>query len=395
MKRLDSKASELLMRSIDRIAYLDNKTKQLVYDELGYALGRQGGSAIQYWVYHGKSPSRLEDVENLARVITQRGGWENELELRAYLEAAGHHAPEQFSRQLMRNSIEYEANPMDGDLVPRPAFVVGPPILHPHLFFGRDRELKRIFTLINGQAMQNIIITGLERSGKTSLLHYLRKITRTPSSALRPDQFHEWLPQPEQFNWSYIDFQDPRVYTPEGLMTYILRSLNFPVPKPCSLNQFVDVISSYLTKPTVLLMDEFQVALANPEFTPRVWQSLRSLISNLTEGRLAIVATTSGSLTKLAKDHERAVLLLNIFGYTIDLGPLTEDEALQLIRSSPTPFATEDTDWIMVNSGRWPALVQLLCSTRLENIMDGDRSDGWKVEGLSRIQPYQHLLNQV
>lgn len=391
MNRADSKAADLLFRAINRIAYMENKTKQIVYDELGYALGRQGGSAIQYWVYHHRTPSRLEDVENLARIIKRRNGWESDADLQAYLEYAGHPTPDYLSRQIMGAS-ELESNNSEEEFHPKPAFIVGPPILHPHLFFGRTRELKYIFTALNGQVMQNIALIGEQRTGKTSLLHYLRKITGTPAASLRPNQIIDWLPQPNRFRWLYIDFQDPRVCTREGLMMYILRSLNFPVPTPCDLSQFVDVASRYLTHPTVILLDEVQIALTNPEFTQQFWWSIRSLVSNLTEGRLALILAAQRNPALLAIDHGRPSPFLNIFGHTLNLGPLTEEEALDLIGSSPQPFPIEDVEWILQTSGRWPALLQILCSTRLVAMDEGNPTEDWKTEGLSNIAPYTHLL---
>ncbi len=391
MKRTDSKATELLVRAIDRIAYLDNKTKQIVYDELGYALGRQGGSAIQYWVYHRRAPSRLEDVENLARVIARRGGWESEVDLQAYLEYSGHPAPDNLTRQLL--GTDHEASLVESDVRPQPTFVVGPPILQPHLFYGRTRELRYLFNALNGQVMQNVAIIGGQRSGKTSLLHYVRKITHSPAATLRPNQKTDWLSQPSQFRWLYIDFQDPRVCTRDGFMSFVLRALNFPVPSPCDLVQFVDIFTRYLSQQTVILLDEVQIALSNPEFTQQFWWSLRSLVSNLTEGRLALVLAAQRNLASLAMDHGRPSPFLNIFGHNLSLGPLTTEEALELISSSPRPFPPADVDWILQTSGCWPALLQILCSTRLVALEESTSDSEWKDYARANILPYRHLLD--
>ncbi len=392
MKRTDSRASDLLLRAIDRIAYLENKTKQVVYDELGYALGRQGGSAIQYWIYHRRAPSKLEDVENLARIIARRNGWENEVDLHAYLEYAGHPSADQLSRQLMGNNDSNHES-LESEVKPLSTFIIGPPILQPHLFFGRTRELRYIFNALNGQALQNVAIIGAQRSGKTSLLHYLRKITRTTPASLRPNQHTNWLAQPGQYHWLYIDFQDPRVCTREGFMTFVLRTLGYPVPAMCDLVQFVDIFTRYLTQPTVILLDEVQIALTNPEFTQQFWWSLRSLVSNLTEGRLALILAAQRNPAMLAIDHGRPSPFLNIFGHNLTLGPLTTEEALELIRSSPKPFPAADIDWILQTSGCWPALLQILCSTRLVALEEETMIDSWKEEALANIMPYRHLFD--
>ncbi|MCX7976029.1 MAG: ATP-binding protein [Bellilinea sp.] len=379
--------SELLQRAINRIAFLENKTRQVVFDELGYALGRQGGSAIQYWLYHQRVPARLEDVENLARIIAHRGGWEHESELRSFLSRAGHPHADTLIRQIFPNdAIPASAPPA------QPAFIVGPPILKPHQFFGRTRELRRIFTALNSTPMQNVAVCGLSRSGKTSLLHYIHTITRTPAAALRPGQPQNWLEEPQRYRWVYVDFQDPRVCNREGFFVYILRQLNFPAPSSLDLIQFVDIIVRYLVNPTVILLDEIQIALTNPEFTQQFWWSLRSLSSNLTDGKLAFVIAAQNQLPVLQNSLGKPSPFLNIFGHSIQLGPLSEEEARQLIQSSPIPFSQSDANWIIQHSGCWPALLQILCSTRLVALQENQSDEIWKADALANIQPYRYLL---
>ncbi|MGB7247705.1 MAG: CHAT domain-containing protein, partial [Phormidesmis sp.] len=71
-------------------------------------------------------------------------------------------------------------------------FITGTPIVHPRYFFGRQRVLKRLFNLLKTHPLQNAAIIGMRRSGKTSLLNYLRTITTTPSDQLRPGQRSDW-----------------------------------------------------------------------------------------------------------------------------------------------------------------------------------------------------------
>lgn len=388
----EARFSELLQRAIHRIAFLENKTRQAVFDEIGYALGRQGGSAVQYWVYHQRIPARLEDVENLARVIARRNGWENDNDLRTFLDRGGHPRADTLTRQI------FPEHPGEADSSPeiathQAAFIVGPPILLPRQFFGRTRELRRVFTALNTALMQNVAITGLSRSGKTSLLHYLHKITRTPPAELRPGQYQTWLNEPQRYRWVYVDFQDPRVCHRDGFMHYILRQLNFPAPPTVDLIQFVDIICRYLVSPTIILLDEIQIALSNPEFTQQFWWSLRSLSSNLTDGKLAFVIAAQNKLP-VVQDHSKPSPFLNIFGHLIHLAPLSDEEALELIASSPLPFPAEDIEWILTQSGRWPALLQILCSTRLVALEENQTGEAWKNDALANIKPYRYLLEE-
>jgi len=63
----------LLTEGVKRISIRERKTISLVHDELGYAIGREGGSAIEYW-RKGHIPAEQSDVEKLAREITRRSG---------------------------------------------------------------------------------------------------------------------------------------------------------------------------------------------------------------------------------------------------------------------------------------------------------------------------------
>jgi hypothetical protein len=60
-------------------------------------------------------------------------------------------------------------------------FTVGSPILHPYRFFGREPIIRRLFQQIRQPPLQNAVLIGPRRSGKTALLYYLQTITRTPT----------------------------------------------------------------------------------------------------------------------------------------------------------------------------------------------------------------------
>jgi hypothetical protein len=98
------------------------------------------------------------------------------------------------------------------------SFSAGPPIAHPRHFFGRERELRRLFNLWQRPPLQNAALIAPRRAGKTSLLLHLAQITATPSEQLRPGQRADWLPAPERYRWVFVDFQDPRLGRREGLL---------------------------------------------------------------------------------------------------------------------------------------------------------------------------------
>ena len=272
-------------------------------------------------------------------------------------------------------------------------FTIGMPISQPRRFFGRQRVLKRLFNLLKTHPLQNAAIIGQRRSGKTSLLNYLRRITLTPPEHLRLGQKSDWLPQPENYRWIFVDFQDSRMASQERLLSHLLASMQLPVPTPCNLEHFMDVVSGNLSSPTVILMDEIGVGLQRcPELDDAFWESLRALATNQTGGNLGFVLATPESPVELAHHTGHSSPFFNIFGYTTTLGPLTDAEAQELIACSPIPFPEEDIEWILGQSNRWPILLQILCRERLFSLEEGEVGDDWREEGLEQIQPFIHLL---
>ncbi len=67
------KFAELLTEAVYRIRLRESKSLQVVQDELGHAIGREGGSVITYW-RRGNTPSKLTDLEGLTHELMRRGG---------------------------------------------------------------------------------------------------------------------------------------------------------------------------------------------------------------------------------------------------------------------------------------------------------------------------------
>ena len=247
MAQSPTQFAQLLTEAVHRIRLREVKTIQIVQDELGYEMGRQGGSAVEYW-RKGHLPPTPEDIDLLARILVQRGSLEPDWLLQ-FLQSAGYPDPHALHTALFPQAMPPPADNLpltgldDGEIAP---FVVGPPITHPRFFFGRETELQRIFGLLRRFPLQNVAIVGPRRSGKTSLLHYLRAITATPASQLRPGQFADWLPHPAEVRWVYVDFQDPRMGSEERLLAYLLTQLDLPCPVPCTLTSFMDTLSDRL-----------------------------------------------------------------------------------------------------------------------------------------------------
>jgi AAA ATPase domain len=283
--------------------------------------------------------------------------------------------------------------PEDKDERTGSVFITGTPIEHPKNFFGREKELKRLFNLLKTHPLQNAAIIGKRRSGKTSLLNYLRRITTTPVEQLRPGQKSDWLPNPQTYRWIFVDFQDVRMAQRERLLRFLLESMELPVPIPCDLESFMDQVSGNVQQPTVILLDEIGVALQRClELDDEFWECLRALATNQTGGNLAFVLATPEDPINLAYNTGHSSPFFNIFGYTTTLETLTEIEARELISSSPLSFTAADIDWLLTHSGYWPLLLQILCHELLFCLQDDYFSDEWQIEGLKQIAKYSDLF---
>jgi len=225
------------------------------------------------------------------------------------------------------------------------------------------------------------------------LLLYLQCITTTPPAHLRSGQRHDWLPEPTRYRWVFVDFQDTRLGSRAGLLRHLLRSLSLPVPIPCDLDRFMEVMSRGLRTPTVILLDEIEVALQRyPELDDPFWEGLRSLASHAVTGNLAFVLAAGSSPAHLAHHSYLSSPFFNSFGYTATLGPLTVPEAQALVASAPQPFSAADAEWLLAHSDRWPLLLHILCRERLVALEEGATDAAWQKEGLRQTTPFRHLL---
>ena len=389
------KFAQLLTEGVHRVRIGESKAIQVVQDELGYALGREGGSAVEYW-RKGHVP-RLNEVELLAREIVRRGHLDRSW-LEKFLQSAGHPTPKPLCEELFGSTPNASPNPTRTPKTELPTheqlapFVVGPPIVHPRQFFGRAVELKRIFHVWQRYPLQNVAVIGPRRSGKTSLLHYVKNITTTASTQLRANQRTDWLPQPARFRWAYVDFQDARMCHQERLLRHLLTSLDLPIPNPCDLSNFLDSVIQYLHTPAVIMLDEIGAALAAPELDLPFWWSLRSLSTNLTAGNLAFLLASHALPMQLAQEQGKPSPFFNIFGHVLRLGPLNKEAADALLASSPKVFDSADRAWILDQSGRWPFLMQILCDACLVALEEGIAGETWREDALAQIEPYRYLV---
>lgn len=278
----------------------------------------------------------------------------------------------------------------------RSPFVVGPPVHEPSAFFGRVREVKRLLALWMRRPFHSALIVGARRSGKTSLLRYVKELTQVPPSMLRPNQLHAWPrgsavsdegARPETYRIAYVDFQDPRTRRPEFVLGEILRACGMESSVGCEHDDFITVVSERLDAPTIVLLDEIEKGLHRPELA-ELWGTLRSAASRHPRQLLAFAVACRAIPS--ADDTSYESPLLNIIGEVIELGPFTVEEAMDLIAASPRAFPDADVAWMLEESARWPALLQVFCDARL-NAFDTAEEGDWKRHALVRAKHLLHL----
>ncbi|MFN8494528.1 MAG: hypothetical protein U0350_43405 [Caldilineaceae bacterium] len=363
------------------------KSINLLCDDLGYALGREsGGGYLRDYLLKGHVPSQLRELETLAKLLVEGGGLLTHQQCSDFLVTGGHPAPEAL--------LKHWFSPNEGDKRLLGAFVVGPPIKYPRQFFGRNRELRRIFSSLGKRPMESTAIIGRRRTGKSSVLHYLQKITTTPTSELRVGQKHDWLAHIPPYRWVFIDFQNAALHRLEALLAHLLTGMGVAIPEPCTLDQAMQAIYAHPPQqPTVVLMDELGVGMTLPELDRSFWLSLRALINHVNIDNLAFIVAAHADPITLSDDDSKDSPFHNVF-ISYELGPFHVEEAYELIQTSPLPFAEEDVAWILAQSQRWPALVQILCQERLFALETNEKGDGWKTEGLRKIKPFAYLLQE-
>lgn len=361
--------------------------------DLGEALHRNGESYIGH-LLRGNTPSALEDLITLVEELVRLRGLDVQscAELLRY---GGHPRADEMAKKLFPTAGDLVSIRSD-EIVPagweEQSFIAGPPITRPHQFFGREREVGRLGKWWGRLPLAHVALIGPRRSGKTSLLHYMRALTAQPRPRLRPGQSPAILPDPARYRWIWVDFQDPRMRQLDPLLRHLLTGFELPIAEPCSLAYFLQQVEDQVhRRPTIILMDELGAGLNAPELDRTFWWGLRALVNAATDYQVAFCVACHLAPERLAEDQGKTSPFFNVFN-TLTLGPLTESEALALIAMAPLPFSATDSAWILEQSGRWPYLVQMLCQERLLALEENAPDQIWQTEGLRLLEPYRYLL---
>lgn len=239
-------------------------------------------------------------------------------------------------------------------------FVVGPAVM-PEQFYGRAEQLRAIRDRIGGITPQCISIVGFRRSGKSSILRYVR------------ERIHELCPSEQRPLIVSCSLALPRIQTPEALYEHLRRGVEAATGcspwrreengDPYALDDGLQALRDQGLR-LIVLLDEFEAVqsrLAVFQDWGNDWRERAGV-----QGHFALVIASLRHLDELYTTLGLTSPFGNIFTVT-ELGALTEDEWQALVRdgfhSTGSRLSEHDLALIDDLAGGLPYYTQLAAQT--------------------------------
>ena len=264
--------------------------------------------------------------------------------------------------------------------MPRNPYLNRVAIRDPAQFFGRAREVSKIFSRIGASRPQSISVVGERRIGKSSLLNFIN----------HPEVRQRFLDRSESYAFAFIDLQQKRRLTLTEFFKELFallakesgdKSLAKLQPSFDSLRAVLDNFRRDERK-LVVLFDEFDAITTNRAFDLEFYSFLRSIANNYD---VAYVTSSARDLqelchTQLIADSPFFNIFTNVF-----LRAFTRKEALELI-TRPSAEAGVPLEGyarrIMEIAGYFPYFLQIACSAYFDHLLENDgKLDREEVEG--------------
>ena len=244
-------------------------------------------------------------------------------------------------------------------------------IQNPREFFGRQREVRRIYSRIDASHPQSISVVGERRIGKSSLLNFVHsKSNRRLHMTTAADAI-----------CVYLDFQGKAEFDIPKFIDYLFNSMAVETGdnscfRDCerTLDELKNVIEKMHAqgKRMIVMMDEFECITGNDNFTASFFSFLRSLANSY---RVAYVTSSVDELQLMCHNADISDSpFFNIFS-NLPLRPFPEAEARELIAGPSAdcgvplaPYAEQ----ILELAGRFPFFLQIACSCVMEQLLDGE-----------------------
>jgi len=239
-------------------------------------------------------------------------------------------------------------------------------------FFGREREVRRIYARLNATPPGSVSIVGDRKIGKSSLLNYVY---------MRQNR-QRLLDDPASMVVVFLDLQQEKGMMLEKFVDLMLRVADYEVRERVQLSdcsrdldgvrRMVERLSEAGYRLTVIL-DEFEAITQNVNFSLEFFSFLRFLANHY---NVAYLTSSARDLQDLCHTKEVSDSpFFNIFS-TMRLGAFEESEARELIARPSRevgcplePYAGEIIDM----AGRFPFFIQVACSHAIEYLEDTGR----------------------
>ncbi len=247
-------------------------------------------------------------------------------------------------------------------------------IKHPSEFFGRSREIRKIYSRLDAPHPQSISVVGDRKIGKSSLLNYI----------YHPRNRRRYMQNHENAIFVYLDFQRETEHDVPTFIDFLFNMFAYEcrdghdyTKREKSLDQLKAVIEELNAegKRIIILMDEFEAITRNKNFEESFFSYLRSLANSY---RVAYVTSSYEDLQRMchAKDISDSPFF-NIFS-NLPLRPFGREEAMDVIvapsQAEGVPLERH-AEKIMQLAGYFPLFLQVACSSVFEFLVDDPKAE--------------------
>lgn len=235
-------------------------------------------------------------------------------------------------------------------------------------FFGRKKQITKIYSRIGSARPQSVSIVGERRIGKSSLLNFI----------YNPMNRRKFLKEPDKYIFIFVDFQENRGIDSSELFATFFN---------CLINEFRGQLEINLTPEyesfekvvafldglgykLILLFDEFELVTRNTNFKAEFYSYARSLANNY---NVAYVVASGRSLQSVCHSKEISDSpFFNIFS-NINLGPFTREEQIDLVvvPSKRAGYPMDSfVDFVYDLAGYYPFFIQMACAPLFEFVKE-------------------------
>ncbi|HKQ08298.1 MAG TPA: protein kinase [Blastocatellia bacterium] len=243
-------------------------------------------------------------------------------------------------------------------------------IKDPAQFFGRTREVSKIFSRLTASRPQSISVVGERRIGKSSLLNYVN----------HPQVRARQLDQPDAYVFAFIDLQQKRRITPVEFFKELFELMaketgdDALAAEEASFDAMRAVLERFRrrSRKLIVLLDEFDAITTNRAFDLEFYSFLRSIANNYD---VAYVTSSARDLqelchTQLIADSPFFNIFTNVF-----LRAFTRKEATDLITRPSAEAGLPLGGYarrVMDIAGYFPYFLQIACSAYFDYLDEND-----------------------